>query len=313
MLTPILLAGLIGASDPSAPSLTPSRSAEPDWISEPIKVGAGRKGPALWRVSKGEDEVWVLGATAPLTRNDWDAQAVEKAVAASRVVYTPPVAALGLVTGLRILVGGEYKIPGGKTLDQATTPALAARVRTTAARVGLKDADINRLRPSWAAFLLPMRAFDHEHWVRPVDKVEALARKHHVKVQPIARYDARPVLDGLDALSPDKSAECLAMAVDDVDFDLAHVEAGTAAFAQGDLAGLRRHYRYENAFNCLTAAPQLEVLLQRSLKDGADNIERALSKKEHAFFILSVSSLARKDGVLEILRARGYRVEEPEG
>ena len=303
-----MLGLILSASLAAAPA--PPPLAEPEWTADALTVTA-RKGPALWRISKGEDEVWVMGSIAPLARNDWDASVVEQAISRAHIVYTPPSASVGLLAAAGVFLTGDYKIPGGKTLAEVSSPELLARLQADTARFDLKSADWRRLRPAWSAFVLAGSVEHARHWVRPDDKVELLARKHHVRVTPISNSNAQPVLKELDALSNETAAHCLSLALDDLEFQDAHTDAVTTAFAHGDLRAVKANYKAGDAFDCLTAAPLLKSMVARSYVDTANDVQSALDKHEKAFFVLGLNSLVHKGGVIELLRARGYTVEEP--
>jgi hypothetical protein len=56
-----------------------------------ILVTGERPGPAMWRVSNGTHDLWILATLVPLPRHmTWRSHAVENRIALSQVVLAPP-------------------------------------------------------------------------------------------------------------------------------------------------------------------------------------------------------------------------------
>ncbi|MEO7208165.1 MAG: hypothetical protein ABI145_15615, partial [Steroidobacteraceae bacterium] len=67
---------------------SPSASSTP--IDE-ILVTGERPGPGLWRVSKGDHDLWILATLTPLPKGmTWRSKAVEARIARSQIVLAPP-------------------------------------------------------------------------------------------------------------------------------------------------------------------------------------------------------------------------------
>src|SRR5689334_1733469 len=65
------------------PSLSP--------LVEALEVIAKPPGPALWRVSRGDSEVVIVGTVSPIAHQQaWDSRRVERALTGARLLLTPP-------------------------------------------------------------------------------------------------------------------------------------------------------------------------------------------------------------------------------
>jgi hypothetical protein len=87
---------------------------------ETVVVIARHSGPALWRVSRGNSEVWILGSVAPMPRDlQWDTRDIGTLLQGARVLLLPPRAEIGLFEGLWFAVSelGSLEQPAGMTLE----------------------------------------------------------------------------------------------------------------------------------------------------------------------------------------------------
>ncbi|HEY6621350.1 MAG TPA: TraB/GumN family protein [Steroidobacteraceae bacterium] len=88
-----------------------------------ILVTGTRPGPGLWRVSKGDHELWILATLVPLPKNmTWRSRLVGTRIANSQLVLAPPeiTADVGFFHKPKYaeaLVHSQ-EIPDGQTLDQ---------------------------------------------------------------------------------------------------------------------------------------------------------------------------------------------------
>jgi hypothetical protein len=83
-LCPLLLVVTLPLFAQSASAPAPASSASSRVADLPMVVVSGvQPGPGLWKVSKGDHVMWVLGTLSPLPRDmQWQAQEVEQVIAA---------------------------------------------------------------------------------------------------------------------------------------------------------------------------------------------------------------------------------------
>ena len=100
----------------------------------PVLVAGVQPGPGLWRVSKDDHVLYILGTQSPLPRDiDWDAREVREVLdEAGAVLGSPGLsvdADVGFFRGLTLVPSAmkAMRNPGGATLDKVLPPELYAR------------------------------------------------------------------------------------------------------------------------------------------------------------------------------------------
>ncbi len=301
-----------------------------DRFEEEIQVMGKLPWPPLWKVTKDDHVLWILGIPN-LVPDDllWQSDSVEHALAHSSEYLTlkAVVWPRNPVKGMRLLkkFRRTRRIPDRGTLEDLLPEDLYQLFLETRLRYAPKRDDLERLRPSVAAKELLYSAAQSaglkpDHTIHRA--IEKRARKHSVKVSPLLseRYKDSTVLDAMDEMEEmSASAEqtCLQALLQGVD---ARLEAQTrlaAAWAEGDLASLRAHPGDSPTEACSSSrlAPHPEELSQLESRFWAlwlENVDRALSNNDSTFAILPLEDLLRPDGSLSRFRQRGYEVLEPD-
>ncbi|WP_144898678.1 TraB/GumN family protein [Luteimonas cucumeris] len=91
-------------------------------------VSGAQPGPGMWRVSKGDHVLWILGTQSPLPRRmEWDTTAVERTILQSQELIAPPgtriKSDIGFFSGLT-LIPSAFKAPQSRwPLPAAGRPA----------------------------------------------------------------------------------------------------------------------------------------------------------------------------------------------
>src|SRR5580692_9160872 len=68
-----------------------------DWSIESVTVTAQAKGPAYWRATKGQAEVWILGTVEPIPKDfGWNQNQLAKLLDGTRIVLLSPRATASL-------------------------------------------------------------------------------------------------------------------------------------------------------------------------------------------------------------------------
>jgi len=316
------------ASEPQAGQ----RMIEPVVDLQTVVVTGLQPGPGLWRVSRDDHVLWILGTVTPLPRDiEWDTNAIEKAVARSQQVILAPSVELKADTGFfgkLALIPSALRArrnPDGRTLQQILAPAEYTRWQSLKARYIGRDAGIEQWRPVFAALELYDKAIRksgmrHGGFVSPV--VEKLAKRYRVAaVDPrlvVAVPQPKKVLKEFAETSLDDS-ECLTLTLARIEGDLDRMAERANAWSIGDIDGLR-DLPAENQFTACSAAFTGAALARRlGIGDIPQQLrarwiaaaERALASNRSTLAILPMSQLLRDDGYLTDLRAKGYEVASP--
>ncbi len=301
ILVAILLAGL------ALPAV-----ADPSWTVGELVV-APSPGPVLWRVSRGDSVVWILGALPVMPKAlTWNSARLERVIAGANIVLVRPRATVDLFTVMGILL--HLNLPRGRTLDQELPPDLEARLARARALAGQPAERYAHMKPLWAAlrlygdFAFRARLSRDE----PEATVVRLAHRHRAPIQAVATYRARPVVRNLAGLSDAQAQSCLSDVVGDIDYASTHLAPAAQAWARGDLPAVRTHYAESAFLLCLDQAPSFVALANRNVEDTVEAIDAALARPGKSVAVLSLDDLLRPGGALARLRAEGATVTTPD-
>ena len=304
----------------------------PTQVLDAVVVSGVQPGPGLWRVSRGEHVLWVLGTLSPLPkRMKWVSREVEQVIAESQEVLLGPGAKLkteiGMFRGLLLLPAalGSRKNPEKQKLVDVVPPELYARWQPLKAQYMGRSRGIEKQRPLFAALKLYEKAINRnrmtqDNLVSPV--VKKAAKKHKVPVnQPeieIEIGDPREAIrDFADTRLDD--LDCFSKTLDRLDTDLQTMRERANAWATGDIEMLRSLPFTDQNQVCADAILNAGVMRKRGLDDMRERFaevwltaaEAALAKNKSTFAVLPMRQLLAPDGYIAVLRERGYEVEEP--
>jgi hypothetical protein len=298
-----------------------------------INVTGVVPGPGLWKVSRGDHVMWILGVVPTLPAGiEWRSAQVEQAIAGSQAVLESPGVKLKIDTNwfgklfLLLPVYRAQRNPDGKTLHDVLPPAVYARWYYARERYFGDDYSVERYRPLIAAARLMKQALKANNLrgdgeIR--DTVEALAKRHGVPLvdtrTTLEIRHPRDAVKAFTAAGPDGTA-CLALVLDMVEKEIPDVRARANAWATGDIATLRRvpasAYR-ETCKSAITGAGFAKSLGIENLPVEIEEhwlgaAESALAANAQSFAVLPMYALLDPDGFLAALQARGYQVAAPE-
>lgn len=298
---------------------------------ETILVTGEQPGPGLWKVSRGENVLWILGTVSPLPKKMvWLSPSTEAVIAASQEIIQPPsiTAKVGWFTALTMLptLLGARKNPEAAKLRDVLPAELYARWQAQKARYLGKDDDSEKWRPMFAGGELFDRALKQsglsgQGVVWPV--VAKLAKRQRIPITAtkymIEIEKARKTMKHFRKSELDDLA-CFERLLGRVENDLPAMAARANAWAVGDLAALRELDYRDQKTPCLDAWMQSSVVTDQKLDDLLERVdarwfaavEQAISKHRQSFAVLSIDELIKPDGYGARLAVLGYQVESPE-
>jgi uncharacterized protein YbaP (TraB family) len=298
---------------------------------EAVLVTGEQPGPGLWKVSKDDHVLWILGMQAPLPRQmNWRAQEVEKTIAQSQEVLADAsvkvdISIFRMITLWPSLIGAKKNADGAKLQD--VLPAdLYTRWLTLKARYIGRDNGVERLRPMLAANELYKKAIGNsgltnKNSIWPV--IEAAAKKNQVPVTTvevkIAVEDPKQAIKDFKSTTGELDAKCLATTITRLETDLDAMRQRANAWAVGDLQALHNLPYPDQRAACL-AAVAANPRLAEQMNDAQKQIdiqwlaaaEKSLAKNASTFAVLPINELLKPNGRLEQLKSRGYSVEDPQ-
>ncbi len=278
-------------------------------------------GPALWRVSKGDAEVWVLGLAGGLPKGiTWNSASLSDVMKGSRAILLPPRPEMsaGVILSAGWLLISEccsfFRLDKGKLddlLPEATKIKLSALRQSVGGDAKLYQGD----EPLGAAQRLAGdTARKHDlNGESPMSTVLKLASSHDVDEQPASRFNPLPIVREALKLTPQQQLPCLDAALEDTERRIMHARPMAEAWAVGDIEGMKAHFTESRTMDCMAAAVKtLGALQQAQVTDMVGAIARALEKPGKTFAVVQIGPLLRKGGVLEQLQARGLTIEAPQ-
>ena len=298
-----------------------------------VTVTGEQPGPGLWKVSKGDHVMWVLGTLTPLPKGmEWRSSEVEDTVAHSQEVLEAPKAEVKADIGffgklfLMPSVYSARKNPGGATLQQILPAQMYARWEAVKPQYFGNDRRIESWRPILVALELYKKALAKAGLTSRNDinkLVFNLADKHGVKRVPVKyKLVVEHPRAALDALKQTNlhDISCFNQTLDTVQNDMAVLTERANAWSTGDIQALRSYAGDDRYQSCLIAVINAEFAEELGLSDLPKRMEQAWLKEAQAalannaqtFAVLPMEQVLSSNGYLAQLQALGYTVEAPE-
>ena len=301
---------------------TPSSASAPI---EQVEVIGERPGPSLWRVTRADHVLWLLGTLDPLPRKmTWRSRDVEAAIAHSQQILAsnPSVSAhVGPISAIRLYLQWRRteKIPEKADLKALLPQPIYARFTALKMRFAPHDSRIEDLRPIFAARRLYEEVIDASGLTSRndiQDTVMRLARKHNVPVvrTSLRIEDPRGVLDEVGEIPRQAEINCLDATIERLETDLSAMKQRARAWSEGDVDALRKLPFPNQRQVCLSVianAPRIKGLVDRANSDWNAALEAAIARNRSTLAMKPIYDLIGADGTLAQLRAKGYQVEGP--
>lgn len=335
-MSTVLFALLLGLSGSAAahPQAAPAASGSvPITDLNTVSVSGVQPGPGLWKVSKGEHVLWVLGVMPAMPEHvQWSSQEVTDAIAASQEIIEPPRVKLTADVGFfgkLLLLPSAYsarKNEDGRTLREVLPPSLYARWQTLKAAYIGNDRGIERWRPFFAAMELRKQALKHEGLRNSSaiqHTIDALAAQHGVRRTStdyaLKIEHPRDAIKAFRAGAPG-DITCFARTLDSIEHELPAMTARANAWASGDIATLRAMPDSDYRDACVAALSNADFARQLGVSDVPARVDgvwlaaarHALATDRQSFALLPMPELLAADGLLAKLQKQGYRVVAPD-
>lgn len=300
---------------------------------ETVVVSGEQPGPGLWKVSKGEHVLWILGTLSPLPKKiSWLSRDVERTIAASQQVLMAPQISVkidgGMLGGLFLLpsVLKARNNPDKQTLAEVLPADLYARWQPLKLKYIGRGNGVEKRRPIFAAEQLFEDAVDdlglrRGGIVSPV--VEKLAKKHAVElVQPKVELKLAEPKDALRdfARSQIDDIDCLRRTVERLETDVGNLQVRANAWAVGDIEALRALPYVDQQQICEETLMRSSSVQEHGMGDLRERVaaewlkaaENALAVNTSTLAVLPMREVLDDKGLVATLRERGYSVEAPE-
>jgi hypothetical protein len=276
---------------------------------EELVVQARVGGPAWWRVEDGDTTVFILGVPdSPLPPGaKWNTALLDKRLTGANVLISRPVMQIGIGDiGTLLKLRKALKT---KKMEESLPPDLRARFVAARTRLGRPAGRYADWSPILAGQRLVQDSRGGGKWANVDTLVEKAAKKRKVKVRRAATYDGAPFLKkAMTGLTPAVQNHCMKLALDDVESAGKLAPAGHA-WTRGDVAGAVLAPRSFD--RCLLELNGGVDVWRRSREDQVNAIAAAMAKPGHAVALVNLRTLVAEDGVVQRLRAKGFKVTGP--
>ncbi len=293
---------------------SPARLSGPLPVEEVLVTGE-HPGPGLWKVSKGDHVLWILGTHAPLPKGLlWRSHEVELAISESQEI-------LGDYSASLSIRGANPFESKGKTL-RSQLPRKTYRQWLAMKKKYIGDnREVEEALPVVAALALRSRAFARSGLTNsdPAwNEIYRLAKDYRIPVDVSHQLVKAINIDAIDTASNQRNGvEFLARTMANLEADLRTARARANAWALGDIDTLRSSASadnesallYTNSWPFLSDA-EVQSLRAETDKRWVDAAAAALNRNRTTFAALPIFLLLQSDGLLSQLSARGL-TEEP--
>jgi len=326
----LLWSGLLLAQQPvgdqadiAEPALEDSIIEEP--AIEEVTIFGEAAGPGLWKIRNGDNTLYILGTATPLPKKmTWRSREIESVLArAERLLPAGgkvdadigPIKAVQLYMQYRKLRRNDDK----DSLESVLSAEQFARFEKLRQRYAPRQRDMLKLRPVLAAGELWREAVSRSGLSSRNDinkTVEKLAKARKVPiVQPTLRIDdPKGMLAEVGKIPLAAELACMDSTLDRLEFDLGTARRQAEAWAVGDIDALRSTSalaQRETCWSALMQSPKLAAARQQFDDAWLELAYESLERHKVTLAVVPMNELFRSNGVLELMRARGYLVEEP--
>lgn len=316
----------------AASKTTPMAADQPVRDLDTVLVTGTQPGPGMWKVSRGDHVLWILG-TAPVLPSgiEWKGDDVRGVLEQADAVLREPGisvgADVGLFRGLLMLPSAmkATKNPDGRTLREVLPAPTYARWAVLKQHYLGRDGGVEKKRPFFAAEELYSRAIKRSGFgggavYKVVDEVmERRRMKRTPTALQITIKDPKAAIADFrkESFGPEEQV-CLTRTMDAVENDLPRMIRYANAWATGNVEILRAMSLTDRSA-CWTAWANTDAARKRGANDIEAQIrgkwlevaETELAKNKVTFAMLPMSELLSANGYLASLRAKGYAVEDP--
>ena len=282
---------------------------------EEVLVTGEHPGPGLWKVSRGDHVLWILGTHAPLPKGlVWRSQEVE-------LVMTDAQEVIDNYSASFTMQDPDFLASKGKSLRSLLPRKKYAQWLALKKKYIGPAPEVERALPVTAALLLRSGAFDRTGLTNADQvwrEIYRLAHEYHVPVS-----TAHQVNKVIGSVRADRKSEQVGVAylvntISNLETELRVARVRANAWAVGDIGALIGQADADRISADLYASSwpflqgeELHSLIAETDRRWLAAAQSALERNRTALAALPIIELLRSDGLLAGLKARGFEVEAP--
>lgn len=263
--------------------------------------------PAMWKLTKGDSVVWVMGTLSIWPENfEWKQSRFQRLLRGSRQLIVPMSEKPRMVS--------DQHLPGNATLQNVLAPETYQRFESVVTLENLPPDSYAQLQPAWAGFQLTSD-FLHNHRISTAfypPNIRQMAEKEHVPIVEVVDSSMKALDSHFSRMDPKDAEACLNDYLDNIEYYQFEMPSVADAWAHSDLKTVLQYYRDPSYITCLLKSRKSANSYDAESVDRMTNaIRQALKKPGKVVVVVIVTDLLRKDGVLDRLKAEGVTVTAP--
>jgi len=316
-----LLSPTYAAEINSTHKYTGSNDELAEQVIEEVLVVGRRPGPPLWRVTHGENTLWIFATLSPLPKDlVWDNASVKHIISeASHFIAPPGISAStsNPFKGMRVLrrIKEIKRLPGRKRLADVVPPDLLKRFESMGAFYNLPMRRVERLRPLPAVETLLERAYDQNR-LQDDDRLPAQMRKMAKRgkltiLESVTEISLDEILEVFDSVPLAAELECFESALQSMTQNQQAAIERANAWAGGSAEGLLKLDYPEPDQVCADAIESNDIAREARKRSNAQwlhHAQDALTTERVTLSSLPMAQIAHSDGLLARLSEAGYQV-----
>ena len=311
-------------------SFSKGRAKEDVVAIDSVVVYGVQSGPGLWKVSNGDNTLWILGTLDPLPKKmKWESLEVEMVIIDSQAYLLPPsvTADIGFFQGLSLASSaiGIKKNPNKKNLKDVLPADIYKRWSDLKEKYIGRSRKIEKYRPIFAATKLFDEAIEKiglTYNTKVEKKVKKMAKKNKLEfIRPVIKTNLNNPKAAIKKFKKSdlSDLECFTKVLDRLDVDIDNMRLRANAWATGNVKQLKTLTFPDQNEPCTAAILEndlaknfgLENIEERLRNLWIEKANESLNKYKSTFAILSIDSLLKENGYLTALAKEGYTIKEP--
>jgi uncharacterized protein YbaP (TraB family) len=262
----------------------------------------------LWKASGKQGVVYLVGSVHMLTKDYYPlSPALDSAFKDSDLLVEEADLAEMLAPSAQLQMLTRGMLPSSRSLEEVVSASTYALLNKRIAGLGMPIEALLRFKPWMLAMTLealewqkagfdPELGLDKHFYDRAQKDGKAVQGLETLDYQ-VSRFDEMPM---------DQQDKMLADTLKDLDTETANVNKLADAWQAGDSAAVERIVLQD-----LKQDPQMyqRLLVERN-RNWLPKLEALFARRGHAFVVVGAAHLVGPDGLLAMLKAKGYAVEQ---
>ena len=263
---------------------------------------------ALWRVSAGNNSVYLLGSIHVLKgKDDILNGPMRKAFNDSQIlVFEVDLKDMASPNAQQTILA-KGMLPAGESLGKKINKETYELAKAKTEELGLNMAAFSQFKPwffimTLSVFKLNMLGFSSQNGIDTL--LYSKATQSGKSVLGLETFEQQ--MDMLDTMSKINQDELVRQAIKDLDVLEEELDTILNAWSTGDMDKLE-----ETILKSFKEFPDIyRVLITQRNKKWIKKIEAFLGEKENHMLVVGAAHLAGKNGLVEVLKKKGYSVEQ---